>query len=69
MPPADEMPVVGHGDKVKREAGELVEDIKEDRRDRDRYKDREGGDRERDRDSRDRYRDRDDKYDKYDRER
>lgn len=67
MPPADEMPAVGHGDKVKREAGELVEDIKEDRRER--YRDREGGDRERDRDSRDRYRDRDDKYDKYDRER
>lgn len=60
VPPADELPTVGHGDKVKREAGELVEDVKEVReggdRDRDRYDS--GGRRE------DRYRDRDgDKYD------
>ena len=47
VPPADEMPVVGHGDKVKREAGELVEDVKE----------------EKDRESRDRYRDERERYD------
>ncbi|KAL7422031.1 splicing factor [Cryptotrichosporon argae] len=29
VPPADELPAVGHGDKVKREAGELVEDVKD----------------------------------------
>jgi len=34
IPPADEMPVVGHGDKVKREAGELVEDVKVEREER-----------------------------------
>jgi RNA-binding protein Luc7-like 2 len=34
VPPADEMPVVGHGDKVKREAGELVEDVKVEREER-----------------------------------
>ena len=34
VPPADEMPVVGHGDKIKREAGELVEDVKVEREER-----------------------------------
>ncbi|KAL1411380.1 splicing factor [Vanrija albida] len=68
VPPADELPSVGHGDKGKREAGELVEDEKRerdrsdrdrrdyDRRDRDRYDDR---DRYRERD---RYGDRDDRH-------
>jgi RNA-binding protein Luc7-like 2 len=49
VPPADELPAVGHGDKVKREAGELVEDVKESRyesRREDRYRDhvRDSGD-------------------------
>ena len=35
VPPADEMPAVGHGQKIKREAGELVEDVKEERSRRD----------------------------------
>jgi len=34
VPPADEMPLVGHGDKVKREAGELVEDVKVEKEER-----------------------------------
>ncbi|WVQ77860.1 hypothetical protein IAR50_007557 [Cryptococcus sp. DSM 104548] len=81
VPPLDEMPVVGHGDKVKREAGELVEDLREERageeRDRDRYRsgDRDRGDRDRssrydDRD-RSRYDDRDRGHrdDRYDRDR
>lgn len=34
VPPADEMPTVGHGDKVKREAGELVEDVKVEKEER-----------------------------------
>ncbi|RSH89027.1 splicing factor [Saitozyma podzolica] len=62
VPPADEMPVVGHGDKVKREAGELVEDVKEDRERSTRDRSRDG---ERDRDKE---RDREERYDKYDRE-
>ncbi|AGV14612.1 small nuclear ribonucleoprotein, variant [Cryptococcus neoformans var. grubii H99] len=74
VPPAEEMPVVGHGDKVKREAGELVEDLKEERameeRDKEREKYRE---RERDRDDRhdrSRYDDRDrDRYRDRERER
>jgi RNA-binding protein Luc7-like 2 len=45
IPPADELPVVGHGDKIKREAGELVEDVtvqvereeRRSRRDEDKY--------------------------------
>jgi RNA-binding protein Luc7-like 2 len=53
VPPADELPAVGHGDKVKREAGELVEDVKDARdREHDRYdrrEDRYSDDRRRDR--------------------
>ncbi|ODN72764.1 hypothetical protein L202_08199 [Cryptococcus amylolentus CBS 6039] len=68
VPPSDEMPVVGHGDKVKREAGELVEDLKEERagEERDRYR---SGDRDRgDRDRGGRYDDRDrSRYDDRDR--
>ncbi|WWC62191.1 uncharacterized protein I303_104786 [Kwoniella dejecticola CBS 10117] len=66
IPPADEIPVVGHGDKVKREAGELEDDLKERRGSRDeshRSGDRDR-DRERERSHRDRDRDRDDKYDR-----
>ncbi|OCF38632.1 small nuclear ribonucleoprotein [Kwoniella heveanensis CBS 569] len=68
IPPADEIPTVGHGDKVKREAGELEDDLKERRGSRDEGS--AGGHRESasgHRSSRDR--ERDDKYDKYDRER
>lgn len=59
VPPADELPVVGHGDKVKREAGELVEDVKESRRESsrdesDKYESR--------REDRYREREREDKY-------
>jgi len=84
VPPADEMPVVGHGEKIKREAGELVEDIKSERgeRERDRERDRyDRRDREKERDGdkdgerKHRHRDEDgeryekyDKYEKYDRE-
>ncbi len=81
VPPADEIPHIGHGDKVKREAGELVDDIKDVRekeKERDRDRDRVGhsetrssrGEKEekghRERDK-DRYGDRDekDRYDKY----
>ncbi|WVR06769.1 hypothetical protein IAU60_003804 [Kwoniella sp. DSM 27419] len=71
-PPADEVPTVGHGDKVKREAGELEEDLKERRESRDRSEHR--SDRDRDRSDRDRERDRDrhrgrDGDDKYERSR
>nr|XP_019007540.1 small nuclear ribonucleoprotein [Kwoniella pini CBS 10737]OCF46321.1 small nuclear ribonucleoprotein [Kwoniella pini CBS 10737] len=60
IPPVDEIPVVGHGDKVKREAGELEDDLKERRGSRDR--DHRSSDRDRERSHRDR--DRDDKYDR-----
>ncbi|WVF71173.1 hypothetical protein IAT40_005971 [Kwoniella sp. CBS 6097] len=70
IPPADEIPAVGHGDKVKREAGELEDDLKERRGSRDEGSvsgHRESGSGSNHRSSRDR--ERDDKYDKYDRER
>lgn len=74
VPPAEEMPVVGLGDKVKREAGELVEDLKEERAMEERDKERERyRERERDRDDRhdrSRYDDRDrDRYRDRERER
>ncbi|ORY26318.1 hypothetical protein BCR39DRAFT_566030 [Naematelia encephala] len=57
VPPPEEMPAVGHGDKVKREAGELVEDIKEERaREYDQERSRDSRERDRPRESR--YRDR-----------
>ncbi|WVQ79671.1 hypothetical protein IAT38_001771 [Cryptococcus sp. DSM 104549] len=67
IPPADEMPHVGHGDKGKREAGELVEDLKEERR----SETRERGDRDRDgsRYREDRYESRHDDRDRRDRDR
>ncbi|WRT66657.1 uncharacterized protein IL334_003617 [Kwoniella shivajii] len=68
IPPMGEMPVVGHGDKVKREAGELEDDLRETRtksRDRDDgHRERERGDRHRD----DKYeRERSSRYDERDR--
>jgi RNA-binding protein Luc7-like 2 len=63
VPPADEMPHVGHGDKVKREAGELVEDVKIEKGER--Y----DGDRDRERERRHRHRDEEggDRYEKHER--
>ncbi|EIW65997.1 small nuclear ribonucleoprotein [Tremella mesenterica] len=68
VPPVDEMPLVGHGDKIRREAGELEEDLKEVKGEREReerhvsskYRDRDRDDRH------ERYREKDG-YDKYDR--
>ncbi|WWC89012.1 uncharacterized protein L201_003929 [Kwoniella dendrophila CBS 6074] len=74
IPPADEIPVVGHGDKVKREAGELEDDLKETRgsssanRGDESYGERERSSSRRDRD--DKYdRESSSKYDDRDRER
>ncbi|WVQ67310.1 uncharacterized protein L199_005506 [Kwoniella botswanensis] len=77
VPPADEIPVVGHGDKVKREAGELEDDLRERRgsrddslRDRERsHRDRDDRDRERSSRYDDRERDRDRHSDRRDRDR
>ncbi|WVQ99690.1 hypothetical protein IAU59_006829 [Kwoniella sp. CBS 9459] len=70
IPPADEIPAVGHGDKVKREAGELEDDLKERRGSVGRDEGSVGGGSHRESGHRSsRERDRDDKYDKYDRER
>lgn len=67
VPAPEEMPHIGHGDKVKREAGELVEDIKEERmhdyssgdRERERERDSGRGRDERERRDRDRYAEKD----------
>lgn len=64
VPAADELPVVGHGDKVKREAGELVEDVKMEKDRGERY---ERDDRDRDRERERRHRHRDEDGDRYDR--
>nr|XP_019046562.1 small nuclear ribonucleoprotein [Kwoniella bestiolae CBS 10118]OCF25492.1 small nuclear ribonucleoprotein [Kwoniella bestiolae CBS 10118] len=69
VPPADEIPVVGHGDKVKREAGELEDDLRERRGSRDRDGERERERERSHRDDRDRERDRSSRYDDRDRER
>ncbi|KAK4686541.1 RNA-binding protein Luc7-like 2, partial [Tremellales sp. Uapishka_1] len=68
IPPAEEMPVVGHGDKVKREAGELVEDVKDLQAKSERDRERDGRSSRYDhREDKYDHRDREDKYDRRDR--